>query len=132
MTGNVSLSLWATSSAPDTDWTAKLVDVHEDGRAYNVCEGILRASYRESLESPTPIQPGEPYQYEIDLGPTSMLFKRGHCIRLQVSSSNFPAHARNLNTGRPHHDEAGHSTAAQTVLHDPEHPSCLVLPATWR
>ena len=132
VTGNVSLSLWAISSAPDTDWTAKLVDVQRDGRAYNVCEGILRASYRESLESPMPITPGEPYEYEIDLGPTSMLFKRGHRIRLQVSSSNFPAHTRNLNTGRPHHDEAEPRTAAQTVLHDAEHPSNLALPATWR
>ena len=132
VTGNISLTLWAVSSAPDTDWTGRLVDVHPDGRAYNVCDGILRASLRDSLESPTPITQEEPYRYEIDLGPISMLFARGHRIRLQVSSSNFPAHARNMNTGRPNHEEAKSQAATQTVLHDSEHPSQLVLPAAWR
>ena len=128
VTGDVALDLWAVTSAADTDWTAKLVDVHPDGGADNVCEGILRARFRESLEEPTLIEPGRAYRYAIDLGPTSMLFKRGHRIRLQVSSSNFPANARNLNTGGAHHEEAEFRLALQTVLHDADHPSCLVLP----
>ena len=128
VTGNVNLNLWAVTSAADTDWTAKLVDVHPDGNSYNVCEGILRARFRESLEEPTPIEPGEVYRYDVDLGPTSMHFKRGHRIRLQVSSSNFPAFARNLNTGGASHEETEYRLALQTVLHDAAHPSCLVLP----
>lgn len=99
VTGHVSVRLWAATSALDTDWTAMLVDVHPDGRAYNVCDGILRARYRESLEQPSPIEPSMAYPYTLELGPTSMLFRRGHCLRLTVSSSNFPAYARNLNTG---------------------------------
>ena len=128
VTGNVTLSLWAVTSAPDTDWTAKLTDVHPDGRSYGICDGILRASLGESLEQPTPLEPGELSRYDIDLGPTSMMFKRGHRIGLQVSSSNFPYYARNLNTAGPHHEEAEIHTAAQTVLHDADHPSCLILP----
>ena len=128
VTGDVTLGLWAVTSAADTDWTAKLVDVHPDGRAYNVCEGILRARYRKSLEEPTLIEPGRPYRYQIDLGPTSMYFKAGHRVRLQVSSSNFPAFARNLNMGGAHHEETGHRVALQTVLHDADHPSRLMLP----
>ena len=128
VTVNVTASLWAATSASDADWTAKLTDVHPDGRTYGVCDGILRASLRESLEQPVRVDPGEPCRYEIDLGPTSMMFKRGHRIGLQVSSSNFPYYARNLNTAGSHHDESEVHTAAQTVLHDADHPSCLVLP----
>ena len=132
VTGNVTLTLWAVTSAPDTDWTARLADVDPDGESYNVCDGILRARYRESLEEPTLIEPGHVYRYDIDLGPTSMAFKRGHCIRLQVSSSSFPAYARNLNTGGQHHEESEPRTAVQTVLHDTDHPSRLVLPVVNR
>jgi putative CocE/NonD family hydrolase len=128
VTGHVSVRLWAATSAPDTDWTAMLVDVHPDGRAYNVCDGILRARYRDSLEQPSPIEPGVAYPYILDLGPTSMLFRRGHCLRLTVSSSNFPAYARNLNTGDFHADEVEPRTATQTILHDADHPSVLTLP----
>ena len=132
VTGNVTLSLWAVTSAPDTDWTAKLTDVHPDGRSYGICDGILRASLRESLEQPAPVEPGELSRYDIDLGPTSMVFKRGHRLGLLVSSSNFPYYARNLNTAGPHHEESEFHTAAQTVLHDADHPSSLVLPIVGR
>jgi putative CocE/NonD family hydrolase len=132
VTGQVGLTLWAVTSVPDTDWTAMLVDVHPDGTAYNVCDGILRASYRESLEHPSPIQPGEAYAYHIDLGPTSMVFRQGHRLRLTVSSSNFPAYARNLNTGSCHSEESDSCPALQTILHDPEHTSCLRLPVVPR
>ncbi len=132
VTGHVELELWAVTSAVDTDWTAALVDVHPDGSAYNVCDGILRARYRESLEHPSLVKPGEVYKYHLDMGPTSMLFRKGHCIRLTVSSSNFPAYARDLNTGGCHSEEVEPCPALQTVLHDANHPSCLVLPIVAR
>ena len=132
VTGVASFSLWAVTSAPDTDWTAKLTNVHPEGKSFDVTDGILRARFRDSLESPTPITPGEPYKYDIDLGPTSMLFKRGHRIRVQISSSNFPYYARNLNTGGPNHEESEPVVAAQTALHDAAHPSCLILPVVPR
>ena len=130
VTGYVTLDLWAATSAADADWTAKLVDVHPDGRALNVCDGILRASYRDSLETPSPISPGEPHRCRVDVGPTSMLFKRGHRIRLEVSSSNFPAYARF--TGAPHHRSSDMTPSAQTVMHDADHQSALILPAIRR
>ena len=132
VTGNVTVSLWAITSALDTDWTAKLVDVLPDGRSFNVCDGILRARFRDSVEFPTPTIPGDPHRSEIDLGPTSMVFRLGHRIRLHVSSSNFPAHARNLNTGGVNADEIEPVVANQTVLHDLRYPSHLRLPARWR
>jgi putative CocE/NonD family hydrolase len=132
VSGDVRLTLWAVTSAPDTDWTAMLVDVHPDGSAYNVCDGILRACYRQSLEQTSPVQPGEAYQYRIDLGPTSMLFRQGHCMRLTVSSSNFPAYARNLNTGGSHNEAIEPCPALQTVLHDAAYSSCLLLPVVRR
>ncbi len=128
--GNVTLDLWAATTASDTDWTAKLVDVHPDGLAINVCDGILRASYRESLESPSPIRPGVAYRYRVDVGPTAMLFRKGHRIRLEVSSSNFPAFARH--TGAPHDEAVDLTPAMQTVLHDAGHPSALALPVVRR
>ena len=128
--GYVTLDLWAVTSAEDADWTGKLVDVHPDGRAQNVCDGILRASCRDSLESPSPIQPGEAYRYRIDVGPTAMLFRKSHSIRLEVSSSNFPAYARY--TGSPHDTAADLTPATQTILHDADHPSALELPVVRR
>ena len=130
VTGYVTLDLWAVTTAADTDWTAKLVDVHPNGQAQNVCDGILRASYRDSLESPSPIQAGEVYRYRVDVGPTAMLFRKGHQIRLEVSSSNFPAYARY--TGSPHDQSSDMSPSTQTVLHDADHPSALNLPVVKR
>lgn len=80
VTGPVQVILYAASSAPDTDFTAKLVDVHPDGQAYDLCDGIIRARYRESFTAPALIEPGKPYRYEIDLWVTSNLFKPGHRI----------------------------------------------------
>ena len=130
VTGYVTLDLWAATTAVDTDWTAKLVDVHPDGSALNVCDGILRASYRNSLESPSPIQADEAYRYRVEVGPTAMLFRRGHQIRLEVSSSNFPAYARY--TGSPHDQSAEMAPSTQTVLHDADYPSALLLPIVRR
>ena len=128
VTGPVTLTLYAASSAPDTDFTGTLVDVHPDGKAIILCEGLCRARYRESLEQPTLIRPGRVYRYEIDLWDTSNVFKAGHCIRLEVSSSNFPRFDRNPNTGHRPGMDAELVPATQTIHHDTEYPSHLTLP----
>lgn len=132
VTGPVKLILWAKTSAPDTDFTGKLVDVHPDGKAYNLCEGILRARYRKGLERPRLARPGEALGCEIDLWVTSNLFKTGHRIRLEVSSSNFPRFDRNPNTGQPFGSDTELRPARQTILHDRAHPSHLLLPVIPR
>jgi len=128
VTGPVSVTLYASSSAPDTDWTAKLVDVHPDGTAVNLNNGIQRASFRESSSAPTPIEPGKVYQYTITVWPTSNLFRAGHRIRLEISSSDFPQFDPNPNTGSWLGESTATQVAHQTVLHDAEHPSALVFP----
>ncbi len=128
VTGPVKVILYAASSARDTDWTAKLVDVHPDGRPFNLCDGIIRARYRQSPENPTLIQPGKIYRYEIDLWVTSNVFLPGHKIRVEISSSNFPRFDRNPNTGDPFGASAELIKATQTIYHDAEHPSHILLP----
>lgn len=132
VTGPVKLVLWAASSARDTDFTGKLVDVHPDGKPYNLCEGILRARYRRGLNQPALLKPGQPQRFEIDLWVTSNLFQRGHRIRLEVSSSNFPRFDRNPNSGRPFGTDTEMLSARQTVFHDRKHPSHLLLPVIPR
>jgi putative CocE/NonD family hydrolase len=100
-TGPVRLVLYASSSARDTDFTGKLVDVFPGGRAALVTDGIVRARYRDSRSSPAPLDPGEVVKLEIELGATSYVFPAGHRIRLEVSSSSFPRFDRNTNTGGP-------------------------------
>jgi hypothetical protein len=128
VTGPVTLDLFAKSSAVDTDFTAKLVDVWPNGFAQNLTEGILRARFRDSETEATPIVPGKVYEYKIDVWSTSNVFLKGHRIRLEVSSSNFPRFDRNLNTGKSAAESADMVKATQTILHDAEHPSALVLP----
>jgi len=132
VTGPVTLDLFAKSSAIDTDFTAKLVDVGPDGFARNLTEGILRARYRESTSSAKPIIPGKIYEYKIDLWSTSNVFLKGHKIRLEVASSNFPRFDRNLNTGKSAGDSRSEVTATNTIYHDREHPSALLLPIVPR
>jgi putative CocE/NonD family hydrolase len=133
VTGPVTLDLFAKSSAVDTDFTAKLVDVWPNGFAQNLTEGILRARFRESTAGePKPTTPGQVYEYKIDLWSTSNVFLKGHRIRLEVSSSNFPRFDRNLNTGKSAADSSEFVKATNTVLHDSEHPSALVLPVVPR
>src|SRR5229473_401244 len=127
--GPVTVKLWAATSARDTDFTAKLVDVHRDGYAHNVLDRIVRARYRHGSKLPPSLtQPGRAYQYSIDLGNAGQIFRRGHRIRLEVSSSNFPHYSRNLNTGRSNEEDDRIQVARQTVLHDEDHPSHLLLP----
>ena len=128
VTGPVSLELYARSSAVDTDFTAKLVDVWPNGFAQNLTEGIVRARYRDSREKPTLMNPGEVYKFNIDLWATSNVFRQGHKLRLEISSSNFPRFDRNLNTGRSAASTGAYVMAANTILHDAEHPSALILP----
>jgi hypothetical protein len=128
ITGPITLDLFAKSSAVDTDFTGKLIDVGPDGFARNLTEGILRARYRETTSEPKPIQPDKIYEYKIDLWSTSNVFLKGHRIRLEVSSSNFPRFDRNLNTGKSAAESSTFVNATNTILHDNEHPSALLLP----
>lgn len=130
VTGPVRVHLWAVSSVPDTDFVARLVDVHPDGYAQNLTDGIIRARYRNFAkgEEPSLLEPGRAYEYEIDLWSTSNLFKAGHRIRLDITSSSFPRWDRNPNTGHAFGADADLAVAHQTILHDVEHPSCIVLP----
>lgn len=128
VTGPITVTLHAASSAPDTDFTAKLVDVHPDGRAINLNNGIIRARFRNSLEHPEAIEPGRVHAYEIQVWPTSNLFKPGHRIRLEISSSNFPHFDRNPNTGHEFGQDATMRVADQAIHHDRERPSHVVLP----
>ncbi|MCS4539513.1 MAG: CocE/NonD family hydrolase [Thaumarchaeota archaeon] len=128
VTGPVVVKLFASSMAVDTDFTAKLVDVWPCGAAMLLTDGIIRARYRETLGKPKPIEPGRVYGYTIDLWSVSNVFEKGHAIRLEVSSSNFPRFDRNMNTGRPVAEEKTPSVAIQRILHDRSHPSHVVLP----
>lgn len=128
VTGPIKVILYTSSSAPDTDFTAKLVDVFPDGLARNLTDGILRARYRESLESPKLMTPGEVYRLTIDAGVTSNVFRAGHRIRLEISSSNFPRFDRNPNTGELSADARQMRKATQTVYHDHDRHSYLLLP----
>ena len=128
VTGPVAFKLFAASSAVDTDWTATLSDLGPDGQAIHVCEGIRGARFRDSLETPALIEPGKVYEYNISLWETSYVFKAGHRIRLEISSSNFPRFARNQNIGEPLGTSDQLVVAKQTVYHDAQYPSHLVLP----
>lgn len=128
VTGPIRVVLYASSSAPDTDFTAKLVDVFPDGAARNLTDGILRTRYRESLESAKLMTPGEVYRMTIDAGVTSNVFRAGHRIRVEISSSNFPRFDRNPNTGSFSPDSLEMRKAAQTVYHDHERHSYVLLP----
>jgi uncharacterized protein len=128
VTGPIELTLYVSSSARDTDFTAKLVDVYPNGPAYDLQEGVLRARYREGFESKVLMKPGEVYPIRIDLHATSNYFAPGHRIRLEVSSSNFPRYDRNLNTGGNNSRETNWLIAHNVVHHSTQHPSHLILP----
>lgn len=125
--GPVKVRLYVTSSAPDTDFTAKLVDVYPDGRAINISDGILRLRHRNGTDREELLEPGRVYGIEVDLWYTAHVFRAGHRVRLEVSSSNFPRFDRNLNMGGPFGLEAEAQVAVQQVFHDPSRPSALIL-----
>jgi uncharacterized protein len=122
-TGPVRAVLHVSTTAPNTDFTVKLVDVHPDGRGYNISDGILRRAYSAQAS---------PSEITIELWPTSMLFRRGHRVRIEVSSSNYPRYDRNPNTGRDIPTETSPVTATQTVYHGASAPSRIVLPVIAR
>jgi putative CocE/NonD family hydrolase len=128
VTGFITVELYAASSAKDTDFTALLVDVDRSGYARFLTDGIVRARYRNTTNQPEPIVPGKIYKYTIDLWATSNVFKAGHTIRIYLSSSNFPRFNRNLNTGEPIFGSTKMVQAKQTIYHDAQHPSAIMLP----
>lgn len=132
VTGFLTLELWAATSAVDTDWTAVLANVAPDGYARFLTDGVIRARYRNSTAHAELLEPGRIYPYKIDLWATSNLFLAGHRLRVYVSSSNFPRFNRNLNTGEPILGSSRMIRAKQTIYHDAEHPSALVLPVVPR
>ena len=134
VTGPMTVKLWASSSAVDTDFTAKLLDVcppnedYPDGYAMNLTDSIIRARYRYGFEEIEMMTPGEIYEFTIELPPTSNLFKKGHRIRLDVSSSNYPTYDRNPNNGEPYMSGDKGVVAENFIYHDVKHPSHIVLP----
>ncbi|MFC1607251.1 CocE/NonD family hydrolase [Candidatus Latescibacterota bacterium] len=132
VTGPVEVILYASSSSVTTDFTAKLLDVYPDGRSMYVCDGIIRATHRNGPVNTTFIEPDKIYEYTIDLAATSNVFKKGHQIRVEISSSNFPRFDRNLNTTLNNALATEMVTATQTIYHDKDHPSCIILPVIPR
>ena len=128
VTGQIKVVLYVSSSAPDTDFTAKLIDVFPNGEARNLCDGIIRTRYRHGLDKVELADPGAVYPVTIDAGVTSNVFLPGHQIRIEISSSNFPRFDRNPNTGRPVADETTLKKAQQTVYHERQYPSYVLLP----
>jgi putative CocE/NonD family hydrolase len=126
--GPVTAVLHASSSALDTDWVVRLCDVWPDGRSLSVCDGILRARYRDSSSHTTLLKPNEAYAFRVDLWSTAQVFKAGHRLRVHVASSDFPRYDRNLNTGGLIATETRSVVAVNTVFHDAARPSHLLLP----
>ena len=134
VTGEVIVKLWISSTAVDTDFTVKLIDVYPSSEDYpegyhlNLVDTIRRARYRDSWTEPELLTPGEPVEISIPLWPTSNVFKKGHRIRIDVSSSNFPRFDVNPNTGEPIGRHNGSQVARNTVFTDANRPSHIVLP----
>jgi putative CocE/NonD family hydrolase len=132
ITGPITVTLFAASSARDTDFTAVLVDVFPDGYTHMMQEGIVRARYRNSDSEASLIEPGKMYEYTIDLWATSYVVKQGHRIIVEISSSNFNRWDRNPNTGHEFGMDAETMKATQTIYHDRQHPSHITLPVIPR
>lgn len=134
VTGPLVVNFWGSSSAVDTDFTAKLVDVYPSNKDFptgvelNLADSIVRARYRDSLEKATMMTPGKVYKFRIELNPTSILFTKGHRIRIDISSSNFPRFDVNPNTGEPLNNNRRTAIAVNSIYHDAEHPSNIELP----
>ena len=134
VTGRLIVKLWASSDALDTDFTAKLVDVYPpnadfpSGVDLNIADSIVRARYHDGFGKAELLKPGQPYEFTIEMYPTSLVFKRGHRIRLDISSSNFPRFDINPNTGEPLNNNRRSQVADNTIYLDAKHPSQIVLP----
>ena len=128
VTGPVKVELYASSSAPDTDFMAMLLDIWPNGFSQRLCDGMVRARFRDGMHNPSLIEPGRIYRYTIDCWNSAQVFKAGHRIGLQISSSAFPKYDRNLNTGAPLGVTTEMVVAEERIYHDEEHPSMLILP----
>lgn len=128
VTGPIKVQLFAASSAEDTDFTAKLIDVHPNGYAQRLCDGYVRARFRNGMDKPNWINPNEIYKYEIDCWNTSHVFKKGHQIRVEIASSAFPKYDRNLNTKTELGKTIDTVVARQTIYHNETYPSAIILP----
>jgi hypothetical protein len=135
VTGPLVVKLWASSDSPDTDFTAKLIDVYPPNSDYpggidlNVGDSIVRARYRNGPTAQAEmLERGKPYEFTIEIYPTSIVFRRGHRIRLDISSSNFPRFDVNPNTGEPLNDNRSSRIAENSVYLDAAHPSRILLP----
>jgi hypothetical protein len=127
------VKLWASSSAPDTDWVARLLDVHPDGFSQRLTDTIVRASYQGPSPYPrsrnefSPLTPGTIREYTLDLWDVANVFMAGHRIRVEITSGFMPLFSRNLNTGQNNLTTAAMKIAEQTIYHDPKHPSQILL-----
>ncbi|HDZ40533.1 MAG TPA: CocE/NonD family hydrolase [Bacteroidetes bacterium] len=128
VTGFIETVLYVSSDVKDTDFTIKLIDVYPDGRAFNLDETIQRARYREGYDREVFMEPGNVYKLELTPMCTSNYFERGHRIRIEVSSSNFPRFDRNLNTGGNNYDESEGIVATNSIHHSRKYPSAIILP----
>src|SRR5258708_2211538 len=128
ITGPIQVALYASSSATDTDFMAMLIDVWPNGFRQRLCDGMVRARFRNGMDCPSLIEPGQIYDYHFSCWNTSQVFKAGHRICLQISSSAFPKFDRNLNTGAPLGLTDEFVNAEQRIYHDAEHPSAVMLP----
>jgi uncharacterized protein len=132
VTGPVAVELYAASSAPDTDFMAMLLDLHPSGFAQRLCDGMVRARFREGMDRPSLIEPGKIYHYQVACWNTAQVFKAGHRVGLTICSSAFPKFDRNLNTGAPLGLTAEWAVAEQTIYHDAAQPSAVILPIVPR
>jgi predicted acyl esterase len=128
-TGRLRAKLWVSSDAPDTDFFVRLCDVYPDGRSFNICEGCLRARFRESFSEPKLLKPGEICELDLDLGSTSIIFAKGHRLRAHITSSSAPGFEPNSNTGEPARTTERTRVAHNTIYCDADHPSQLLMPA---
>ncbi|MEL6924345.1 MAG: CocE/NonD family hydrolase, partial [Bacteroidota bacterium] len=128
VSGFIETTLYVGSDAKDTDFTIKLIDVYPDGKAYNLDETIQRARYREGYDKEVMMEKGKVYQLDMTPMATSNYFEKGHRIRIEISSSNFPRFARNLNTGGNNFDESKGVVARNQIFHGKDHPSVIKLP----
>jgi putative CocE/NonD family hydrolase len=134
VTGRLIVKLWASSNARDTDFTAKLVDVYPPNSDFpagvdlNIADSIVRARYRNGFGKAELLESNQPYEFTIEMYPTSLVFQRGHRIRLDISSSNFPRFDVNPNTGEPLNDNRRSQIARNTIYLDSKHPSQIILP----
>jgi putative CocE/NonD family hydrolase len=128
VTGPIRVGLHASSSARDTDFVARLIDIWPTGFRQRICDGVVRARFRNGMDQPSLIESGEIYQYTIECWDTCQVFKAGHRIGLEITSCAFPKYDRNLNTGEPLGVTSEHVVAHQRIHHDAEHPSALILP----